>query len=537
MIGGYRLMMSLQYNKKHYKRETINRFWKNYHSELSRVIVYCLSRKSRNLTPSDLTYKKLSMETLERLASRYPIEDIYMLTPMQEGMLFNALYEKGPSRDFVRISYRLHGKMDLHLVEKSFNELFKRHDILRATFIYKEVERPLQLILKDRKVDYHYEDLRPMLDSETKEAFIKEFKEKDRQRSFDLSSDVLMRINVFQLDDTSYEFTWSFHHILLDGWCLGILNSEFFKIYNSLLANKDYRLERAVSYRRYIKWLEKTDKNIPKNYWREYLAGYEEPVSIPGKQPSRIQQERPKNMRFLFTFDIGKTARLNELARKNRVTLNIVIRSIWAVILGKYNGKQDVVFGAVVSGRPSEIEGVEWIVGLFINTIPVRITYEETIPFKDLLQKVQEDAVKGEPYHHYPLAQIQLQTPLKHHLLDHLLSFENYPIAQQLDGILDRSEGNDVDSDIKVSNVEAVDPNNYDCEILINPGEELVITILYNRNVYDTDYIKKIASHIEEAVEQVLENDSIRCKDIEISHQLAVIKSDVYKEEEDDFGF
>ena len=538
IMANKRLRISILYGKKQYKQETVETLKKHYNAGLKRIISYCVKQRGEQHTPVDFTYKQLSIEAVDRLSGQYDynIKDIYPLSPMQEGLLFYALYKKNSSMGFLQTSYRLQGTLDIFLVEKSLNELFKRHDVLRTAIIFKQVELPLQLVLKDRKVDFSYKDLRGMTSPEEKETFIKEFKEKNRLRSFDLSQDVLMRVKVIRMEDSTYEFTWSVHHIVLDGWCIGILISEFFEIYNSLLANGFYRLPPPVSYQAYIQWLEKKDKNKSAEFWKEYLAGYEEPAHIPQKKAvNTLEQEIAVLSIFI---DKTKTNRLQELAKKARVTLNVVMQSIWAIILGKYNNKHDVVFGVVVSGRPSEIKGVESIVGLFINTVPVRIRTAPGTRFTQLLQRVQEDAVTSEPHHHYSLAKIQSENPLKHDLFDHLLSFENYPIDEKIDELIGTSEENERGYTLEVSRVDSLDPNNYDFEMLICPRyEQLLITFSYNKNVYDTDHIEKIAAHIEEVVEQILENDTLTCKDIEISYRSAAIPTDIYENESEEFGF
>jgi amino acid adenylation domain-containing protein/non-ribosomal peptide synthase protein (TIGR01720 family) len=538
MMANQQLRISIVFSTKQYEQETVETLRDHYKTEIRRIISYCVKQREGQLTPVDFTYKQLSIETVDQLSGQYDynIQDIYPLSPMQEGLLFYALYKKNSSMGFLQTSYRLQGTLDISLVEKSLNELFKRHDMLRTAIIFKQVERPLQLVLKDRTVDFSYKDLRGMTSPEEIEKFIKEFKEKDRLRSFDLSKDVLMRVKVMRLEDSTYEFTWGVHHIVLDGWCIGILISEFFKIYNGLLVNGFYQLPPPVSYRAYIQWLEKKDKNKSADFWKEYLAGYEEPAHIPQKKVvNTLEQEIAVLSIFI---DKTKTNRLQELAKKARVTLNVVMQSIWAIILAKYNDKQDVVFGVVVSGRPSEIEGVESIVGLFINTVPVRIRTDPNAQFSHLLQKVQEDAVASEPYHHYSLAKIQSENPLKHDLFDHLLSFENYPIDEKIDEIIGSNEENERGYTLEVSRADSLDPNNYDFEMLICPRyEQLLITFSYNKNVYDTDNIEKTAAHIEEVVEQILENDAVTCKDIEISYRSAAIPTDIYENESEEFGF
>gem|GEM_PF-704386 len=520
MIANKRLVASIAFNNKQYKSETINILLDHYNIELRRIISYCANRKDRKFTPSDFTYKGLSIEMVDQLSVQYALKDIYLLSPMQEGMLFFALYEKNSSVYFEQTSYRLYGELDVSLVEKSLNELFKRHDILRTVFLSKGLDHPVQVVLKDRQVDFFYKDIRKIIEStgEEKEKFIKEFREKDRQRSFDLSRDVLMRVAVLQIGSTEYEFTWSFHHILMDGWCIGILVSEFFEIYNSYLGSRKCRLEPVQPYRAFIEWLETQNREKSRNFWRKYLEGYKEAVHIKKIKMYETADSRYKKEEVTFTFDEKKSQGLNELASRNQVTLSSIFRLVWGIILARYTGKQDVVFGAVVSGRPAEIEGVESMVGLFINTIPVRlrIVTEEKITFKELLRKVQKDAIDSEPHHYYPLARIQAENVLKQDLLDHILVFENYPTEKRMDGLMKSDEKSSEEVKLKVSNVEIFEQSSYDFNVIIGDKEKLNLRFLYNGNLFNREFVEKISGHFFKIVDQILNDDQIEVCKLEI---------------------
>jgi tyrocidine synthetase-3 len=443
------------------------------------------------------------------------MEDLYTLTPMQEGMLFHALYDATSYSYFEQTSYRLQGKLDIGLVEKSLNELLKRHDILRTAFVYKDIQRPVQVVLKDKVIDLYYQDISHMGEMEVKENIIKEFKEKDKNRSFDLSKDVLMRVSILQVDKSDYQFTWSFHHILMDGWCIGILNNEFFEIYTSYIENRPYRLPVVKPYRTYIQWLEKQDKEISARYWQNYLHSFEEPTVVPKTSiiNKRENDAGYRNETVSLVLNREKITKLNKLAARNHVTLNTVTQTIWGIILGKYNRKEDVVFGTVVSGRPFELEGVESMLGLFINTIPVRIRFEEQVKFNRLLGKIQEAAVASEPHHYHPLAEIQSRSPLKQNLIDHLFIFENYPIAEQIEGYGSERHKSEKLA-LKLVKVDVFEQTNYDFNVIISASNQGRIIFQYNGNVYERDFVERIGDHLRVTMDQVIENEGIEIKEI-----------------------
>jgi bacitracin synthase 3 len=538
MVIDNTMEISVTYNKKQYKRETLSRFLAHYKDRLEKITVFCLAREQGEPTPSDFSYKGLSIDTVDRLCRQYPVQDIYALTPTQEGMLFHERYETS-SAYFVQVSFRFQGRLSIPLLEKSLNQLFKRYDILRTAFVYEGLDEPVQVVLEERRVDFLYKDIRGIAPGIEKETFIKEFKESDLERSFNLSRDVLLRMAVLRVEDGVYEFTWSNHHLLMDGWCRALLNTELFEIYNGYLQKKPFRLPPVKPYRSYIQWLEKQDKEKARKYWGNLLEGYNGTAVVPRRNvPGTFHEgEGYKREEITFVLDSARTKALNGLATKNRVTLSVIIQTLWGLLLTNYNGKNDVVFGIVVSGRPSEIDGVESMVGLFINTIPVRIRFKETAKFSDLIRQVQEESIKGAAYQYFSLADIQAQTVLKQNLLDHFLTFLNYPIGELNErGIIGKNKEPGSGS-MEISHIESVERSNYNLDVIISYDEQLNIRLRYNANIYDDKFMKKLLVHIDEVIAQVIGNNDIELKDISISHGLVVAEPSMEREDHGDFAF
>ncbi|MCP4149891.1 MAG: amino acid adenylation domain-containing protein, partial [bacterium] len=521
MITGNKLEMSLTYNTRQFKEETVQNLMQHFKGELCRIISYCSARKEPKLTPGDLTYKGVSIEYLEHLETQYRVEDVYTLSPMQEGMLFHSVSDLDAATDFVQVSNRTYGHLDTHMIKKSLDILFKRYSILRTAFVHENLPRPLQVVLKDRTADFYYEDISGKVAPGDIDLFVKEFKEKDRERSFDLSKDVLMRISVVKTGESEYEFIWSHHHILIDGWCTEILISEYLEIYSSLMQGRPCRLPEVTQYRVYIEWLEKQERELSGNYWARLLEGYGELASLPTGKIFKAGEKIYKDENYVFEIEPHMLNRLENFSRQNQVTLNIVFQAVWGIILSKYNRTYDVVFGAVVSGRPPHLKDVESIVGIFINSIPIRIRYEENMKFSELLLRIHENAANSEPHHYYSLAEIQAASLLKHNLLDHLLVFENYPKAVQMDG-------EPVETEAPAENVNSELPgsesffgySNYDFNVLIEPEEQLRITFKYNGNIYDRQLMKMLKSHLINVFEQIVNKPDLSIYQIEIKSNL-----------------
>uniref|UniRef100_UPI003F66EF26 condensation domain-containing protein n=1 Tax=Paenibacillus sp. IHBB 3054 TaxID=3425689 RepID=UPI003F66EF26 len=236
--------------------------------------------------------------------------------------------------------------------------------------------------------------------------------QEDRQSGFDLSRDALMRATIVIGEKGCQHVIWSFHHILMDGWCTSILMQELMAIYRGLQMKQPIELGPVEPFSRYMQWLNMQDREAARQYWSRYLAAYEQQASVPRVTGAtgRTEAERQEHA---FRLDVGMTRELERLARQAQVTLNTVMQTIWGLLLQKYNQSDDVVFGAVVSGRPAEVPGIERMIGLFINTTPVRVSSSPEQSVTALLQQVQEAALASESHSHYPLYEIQGLSALK----------------------------------------------------------------------------------------------------------------------------
>lgn len=511
-ILGNRLSVSLIYNKNQFKTETIHTLMDSYRLELSRIIAHCKEQPVQ-LTPSDLTYKGLSLNVFESIQNKVveqtgeTIEDVYPLTPMQEGMLFHYLYENRSSAYFEQSYYRLNGNLNIKHIQHAIDVLFVRHDILRTVFFHEGMDVPLQVVLKKRKAEFYFEDIRSRFEPSKRDTWVTKFKAKDRQRSFDLSKDVLMRVSVIQTDDSQFDFVWSYHHILMDGWCTIILLNEFFEVYRSMTGGEPWQLPAVRPYRDYISWLLQRDTESSRDYWTHYLENFYDATLLStfktGNAGSDIQDYHHKVQTLVL--EEKTSTSIYHMAANQKVTVNTMVQTVWAVLLGKYYAVNDVVFGAVVAGRPPEIQGIESMVGLFINTIPVRINWLPDTTFGQLLSQVQQLALESEPHHVYPLAKIQSSNHLKQSLLDHIMVFENYPLGEQMDGLAARNR-QEQNLDMKVSGIESYEQTNYEFNIIAAAGKHLTLRFLFNQNLYSVEMVNQICEHFERVLIQVLEN-------------------------------
>lgn len=433
--------------------------------------------------------------------SKEQVQDMYALTPMQEGMLFHALLDQEHNSHLVQMSISLQGDLDVGLFTDSLHVLVERYDVFRTLFLYEKLKQPLQVVLKQRPIPIEFYDLSACDESE-KQLRYTQYKRADQERTFHLAKDPLMRVALFQMSQHDYQVIWSFHHILMDGWCFSIIFDDLLAIYLSLQNKTALSLEPVQPYSRFINWLEKQNKQAALNYWSDYLEAYEQKTTLPKKEAAFAKAFQPTQYRFSLNRTLTK--QLGTIASQNQVTLSTVIQTIWGVLLQKYNAAHDVLFGSVVSGRPTDIVGIDKMVGLFINTIPFRVQAKAGQTFSELLQAVHKRTLQSQPYEHVPLYDIQTQSVLKQELIDHLLVIENYPLVEALQKkALSQQIG------FTITAVEMFEPTNYDLTVMVMPKEELAFRFDYNAALFDEQVVQKLAGHLQQIADCVANNSGV----------------------------
>ncbi|WP_254207985.1 non-ribosomal peptide synthase/polyketide synthase, partial [Paenibacillus sp. AK121] len=521
------LKLDIRYNSKVFRKDTIQMLANLLKANLLEVIEHCVAREQSELTPSDVLFKGLTLEQLDTIKEQTKtvgeLENVYPLTPMQKGMLFHSLMNTQTEVYFEQLTFDLEGEFEPSMFEESVKLLVSRHAIFRTNFYSGWHGQPLQVVYRHKNASFRYEDARG------REHTVAEFVTQDKARGFDLGKDALMRIAVFRTGDCSYRFVWSFHHILMDGWCLSLVMEEVLSAYSSLMKNRQPELPPVRPYSRYIEWLEQQKAQEAARYWSDYLAGYEQQTLLLGEKAQAsvtVQNEdadgsdgRSETGYVLekVTFGLGKerSTALKRIAKQQKVTINTILQSAWGVILQKYNNNQDVVFGSVVSGRPAEVAGVESMIGLFINTIPVRIYSERNATFAEILKRTQEQALSSGPYDTFPLYDIQALTEQKQDLINHIMVFENYPIGQKISQAIDSGEA-DAHTGLSIANVAIAEQTNYDFNLIVVPDEDITILLEYNELVYNRSEMQRIKGHIEHVIRQIVENPNIRVSELEL---------------------
>ncbi|MED4613161.1 plipastatin non-ribosomal peptide synthetase PpsC [Bacillus subtilis] len=427
------------------------------------------------------------------------IQDIYPLSFMQEGMLFHSLYDEQSRAYFEQASFTIHGQLDLERFQKSMDAVFDRYDIFRTAFIYKNVAKPRQVVLKQRHCPVHVEDI-SHLNERDKEHCTEAFKEQDKSKGFDLQTDVLMRISILKWAPDHYVCIWSHHHILMDGWCLGIVIKDFLHIYQALGKGQFPDLPPVQPYGTYIKWLMQQDREEAAEYWKKRLQHFEKASPLPKRTD---QMSDGTLQQITFTIPEKETSELQKIAAACGATLNTVFQALWGIMLQKFNRRDDAVFGSVISGRPSELKDVENMVGLFINTIPIRVQ-SDFLSFSDLVSGMQKDMTEAEAYSYFPLYDIQAQSALKQELIDHIIVFENTPTQQEIE------ELNQAGSfDFSVKDFEMEEVTNYRCSVKVIPGRTLYVRIHFHTGAYQPNMMSEIKDYLLHMISDVISDPSL----------------------------
>ncbi|HLP44985.1 MAG TPA: condensation domain-containing protein, partial [Candidatus Kapabacteria bacterium] len=297
------------------------------------------------------------------------IETILALTPLQQGMLFNYLQNPQGQLYFEQLSLDISGEIAVERFEKAWNTVIETNEMLRTVFRWGKLEKPSQIILKKHPCKVIVYDLSAKENNQKKMA-LEEIKDKDRHETFDLHQ-VPFRVILCKLDDNKYEMVISNHHILYDGWSTGIILKEFFRYYHELShGGRTLKLHVKSSFKEFIKWIQNQDKNKQEQFWQEYLAGVDTPTALPIK--IRNDETKKAACYSLFLEENIKDM-LDVFVKNNRVTLAAIFYGAWGILLQKYCAGEDVIMGTTMSGRSAQVKGIEEMVGLFINTIPLRV--------------------------------------------------------------------------------------------------------------------------------------------------------------------
>lgn len=437
------------------------------------------------------------------------IEDIYELTPLQEGMLFHTLYAPESSVYNIQLDFSLEGSLNQGALEQAWRALVERHAPLRTAFVWERVAKQFQVVHRQTDLQIARHDWRGMSQKEqacAREAFLEE----DRTRLFDLAKPPLMRLAVLVLDDRLHRLVWTFHHIVLEGWSAAILLGEVWKHYADLCAGRPPELPPVRPYVEYIRWLQRQDRALAETYWRETLKGFVAPTRLPIDRstedaPAEVKKVEHCNLTLSKEF----TDTLKNLSRAQRVTLNTVVQGAWALLLSVYSGEPDVMFGAVVSGRPADLPGAESTVGLFVNTLPVRVAVKGDEPVMPWLRALQLSQATMRQYEYSSLMQVRSWSDLPggRPLFHTVLGFENW--------LGDLPSGG-VSPDLKIGALNIREGSDQPLALFVVTGNALSLTLMYDVERFERKAVERMLGHLHALLQGMVEHPEGVVSDIQV---------------------
>ena len=416
---------------------------------------------------------------------------------MQQGMLFHTLYAGKIDPYVYQYCARLEGKLQAAVFKRAWQAVADRHQSLRTAFYWQESDKALQVVYKVVELPFAEENWRALPTAEQQKQ-LEVLLQSDRERGFELATPPLMRLSLIQIDEDTYEFIWSFHHILLDGWSVPLILKEVFDSYQAFCQNDELKLVRPQPYRSYIDWLQKQNLALAERFWRQTLKGFTFPTTLPDDKGTRSVAGL-EDIHDGEKLHLSKetTGALRQLARQHQLTVNTVVQGVWGLLLAHYSGQSDVVFGTVVSGRPPELAGVETMVGLFINTLPVRVVLRPESSAVEWLKELQAQQIEARKFEYSPLVQVQRwsEVPRGVSLFDSLVAFENFPVNP---GETNSSGG------LRLVSTRSFERNSYPLALIVLPFAEMTLALSYSRHRFDKQVIQKTLADLSDILERLI---------------------------------
>ncbi|MEV1376046.1 non-ribosomal peptide synthase/polyketide synthase [Pseudomonas aeruginosa] len=495
-IYGGELRIDWSFSGERFETTSIQRLADAYRDELLALIAHCRVAEGQGLTPSDFPLARLDQARLDQLPlAPCEVEDLYPLSPMQQGMLFHSLYQQEAGDYINQLRVDIDG-LHPESFRAAWQAALDEHDVLRSGFLWQGAfETPLQVVRKRVEVPFSVLDWRGREDLA---AALDELAAGEGRLGFDLSEAPLLRLVLVRTDEERYHLIYTNHHILMDGWSNSQLLGEVLQRYRGETPPRS-----GGRYRDYIAWLQRQDAALAEAFWLPRLRQLDEPTRL-GQSIAQARQRGKGYAERLRELDGEQTRRLAELAREQKITVNTLVQAAWLMLLQRYTGQDSVAFGATVAGRPAELNGIEEQIGLFINTLPVIATPLPQQSLASWLQAVQGENLALREFEHTPLYDIQRWAGQGGEaLFDNILVFENYPVSQMLQQ--QASQG------LAFGAVGNHEQTNYPLTLSVSLGQRLELQFAYDREHFDDASVARLDRHLTHLLAQMVERPASTC--------------------------
>jgi amino acid adenylation domain-containing protein/non-ribosomal peptide synthase protein (TIGR01720 family) len=476
---------------------------------LQALIAHCCQAQTGGYTASDFPRAALTGDELEGLlGSERGIEDVYTLSPLQQGLLFHTLYAPQAAAYFEQISCRMEGPLDVGRFRAAWDRVIERHPVLRTGFEWEGLSHPVQVVRRRAAWDWKEEDW-SACDEHEVPSRLEVLLEDDRRQGVDLRRGPLMRVRLLKLGSHLHQLLWSNHHLILDGWSRALLVDELFTLYEAGGEEGPVGLPTARPFRRYIDWLAEQDLAEADAFWRQELAGFTAPTPLGIDRRARRPAQSYGCQRLHI--DRGIRRQLEEMGRREQVTLNTVLQAAWALLLSRYAGEHDVVFGATAAGRPPDMAAQSGtMLGLFINTLPVRVRVPPRARLGPWLRELQARQAAAREFDFISLADIQARSDLAPGapLFETLLVVENYPVGEAL--------RRRVWAELAVTRVEHVHHTHYPLMLTALPLDELTLECQHDESRLAAADVHLLLRHLQRLMAAMAAGGDARLHELQL---------------------
>lgn len=428
------------------------------------------------------------------------VEDVLPLAMMQEGFLYQYMRASFKG-NFEQFCYRLRGNINLAALTLAWNAVVASNEMLRTVFRWENIHQPIQIVLKDRPPTINHYDLTSKKQEDCQRA-VMELREKDLLAPIDIREESI-RVSLCLLNQSECEMIVSCNIIILDGWSNGITLKELLDNYHQIV--KGIKVEKKVKtdYKNFIKWMGELDHCSQDDYWRTYLHGFAKPSPLPFLNNG--PEEIPVKEEGFCTFPVEDSfsKRVFEFVKMKQITLASLMYTVWSILLYLYTGEKDIVYGITVSGRASELKGIENMVGVFINSLPFRIQIKNEEAVDSLLKRTKNKTTEMEGYSYISpvnLKSLAKLTP-RNALFHSLIVVQNYPLSEEL------FHGND---EVSIQLEEALSAGNSNLYMGITYWNRLQIMIHYNSEIYNKKQIDQIWDTFKRILMQILDASDLQ---------------------------
>lgn len=434
------------------------------------------------------------------------IEDIYTLSPTQQGILFHVLSAPDSRIYQSQTTCLFHGDFNISLFEQAWQKVVNRHSSLRTAFVWEGLEKPIQVVYREVRLVIQQYDWCGFSTID-REARLQDYLRADRSRGFELSQPPLLRPTVIKMTKDSYQLVWSTHHLVFDGWSGIIIQKEMFTFYEAFCQNRCIDLEASRPYRDYIVWLKQQDLSKAETFWRQALQGFtaSTPLGVKNSHASLLSQEEDYKQQEIY-LSATTTATISSFAKQHHLTPSTLALGGWALLLSHYSSNKDVLFGWVMSGRPVTLTGVESMVGLFINTLPMRVQVSPQNSLLSWLEELQIQQLKLHQYEYTPLGKIQgwSELPKGVLLFESILVFQNTFVD-----ISSERQGN-----LSISEIRITESTNYPLTINVIPGSKICLKALYDSRLFKVATVTRILECFSTLLTNMVTHPALQLNDL-----------------------